>query len=80
MSEEIERLILEELRLMRAENRDVRDRVIALQTQMAELMGDVPTHETRISTLERWRWSIPGTVALAVAAFGTSGFKLITGG
>jgi regulator of replication initiation timing len=42
---------------------------------MQEQLKDVPDHESRIRSLERWRWSLVGGLGLlstAFTAYGTS--------
>lgn len=66
--------ILDELRIIRQENRETRDMVIELKGQVSGL----PDHETRIRALEKWRYSLPASVFLGVCAMGTSVFNVLT--
>lgn len=67
MNEEFLR-ILDELREMRREGQDTRDKVTSLVTQAEQLNKQVPDHENRLRVLERWRYGIPAAGVTAVVA------------
>lgn len=75
MNEEYLR-ILEELREMRREGQDTRDKV----TSLVEQTKAVPDHENRLRALERWRYGIPAAGLTAVAAAAVSAFTATKGG
>lgn len=68
--------ILQELREMRTEGRDTRDKV----TTLVEQAKAVPDHENRLRALERWRYGIPAAGLTAVAAAAVSAFTATKGG
>lgn len=75
MNEEFLR-ILEEIREMRREGQDTRDKV----TTLVEQAKAVPDHETRLRALERWRYGIPVAGVTAAVAATISAFSATKGG
>jgi fatty acid desaturase len=67
--------ILDELREMRREGQDTRDKVTALVEQTKA----VPDHETRLRALERWRYGIPVAGVTAAVAATISAFSATKG-
>lgn len=67
--------ILEELREMRREGQDTREKVTAL----VEQAKGIPDHETRLRALERWRYGIPVAGITAAVAAVTSAFSATKG-
>lgn len=57
-------LILSELREMRVEGQDTRDKVIIL----VEQAKDIEDHENRIRLLEQLKWGLPITGMTAIGA------------
>lgn len=72
---DIESVILAELATIKSENRDTRDRVIALQEQIKPLSA----FETRLAGLERWRWIIYGAAGASTISVGTTFFNVVRG-
>lgn len=71
----LEDVILAELSTIKAENRDTRDRVIALQEQIKPLAAV----EQRLTALERWRWIVYGAAGATTVSVGTTFFNVVRG-
>lgn len=72
--DDIER-VLDELRDMRTENREVRDKLVALATRME----DVPELKAKVAGLERWRWTAMGALGASGASLATQLYSALKG-
>lgn len=71
---EIDR-VLEELREMRSENREMRDKVVEVATRME----DVPDLKNRVALLEKWKWGTVGALLASGSSVAVTLAKTIGG-
>lgn len=65
--------VLEELRDMRTEQRELRDKVIEMVTRME----DVPDLKVRVSALEKWKWGMVGAMLASGSSLAISLGKVL---
>ena len=65
--------VLEELRDMRAENRELRDKVVAMVTRME----DMPDLKIRVTALEKWKWGMVGAMLASGSSLAISLGKVL---
>lgn len=70
-----ESIILDELRTIKQELRDTRDRVITVQEQIRPFAA----FEVRLSALEKWRWIVYGAAGASTVSMGTTFFNVVRG-
>lgn len=65
--------VLEELRDMRAENRELRDKVVTMVTRME----DMPDLKIRVTALEKWKWGMVGAMLASGSSLAISLGKVL---
>jgi hypothetical protein len=74
VSEELGR-VLDELTTMRVE---IRETLVAV-TQIQEQVKDLPDHEQRLRSLERWKYGFPITGLVAISSLAISAWARVSG-